>query len=71
MSRSEAEDAGGRLPVKDDNEAVVHFNRRTLCFFSCGNDKARSPLFSVEGETFLVEIQQDEYIGTGGKCQAI
>jgi len=32
MSRGEAEDAGGRLPVKDDNEAAVYFNRRTLLF---------------------------------------
>ncbi len=43
MGRSKAEDAGGRLParparfVKDDNEAVPHFNRRTLRFFYCGN----------------------------------
>ncbi len=43
MGRSKAEDAGGRLParparfVKDDNEAVPHFNRRTLRFFNCGN----------------------------------
>ncbi len=34
MDRGGAEDAGGRLPVKDDNEAAAHFNRRTLCFFS-------------------------------------
>ncbi len=33
MGSSEAEDAGGLSPVKDDNEAVAHFNRRTLPFF--------------------------------------
>ncbi len=33
MGRSEAEDAGGLSPVKDDNEAAAHFNRRTLPFF--------------------------------------
>ncbi len=42
MSRSEAEDAGGRLPVKDDNEAAVHFNRRTLAFFNCGDYNHRA-----------------------------
>ncbi len=40
MSRSEAEDAGGLSPVKDDNEAAAHFNRRTLCFLICVNYKA-------------------------------
>ncbi len=35
MGRSEAEDAGGRLPVKDDNEAAAHFSRRNLRFFNC------------------------------------
>ncbi len=40
MCRSEAEDAGGLLSVKDNNEAAAHFNRRTLCFFNCGNYKA-------------------------------
>ncbi len=37
MGRSEAEDADGRLPVKDDNKAAAHFSRRTLRFFNCGN----------------------------------
>ncbi len=37
MNRREAEDAGGLSPVKDDNEAAVHFDRRTLCFFNCGD----------------------------------
>ncbi len=32
MGRSEAEDAGGRLPFKDDNETAAHFTRRTLPF---------------------------------------
>ena len=35
MRRSEAEDAGGLTPVKDDNDAVPHFTRRTLLFFNC------------------------------------
>ncbi len=35
MSCSEAEDAGGLSPVKDDNETAAHFNRRTLPFFKC------------------------------------
>jgi len=34
MGCGEAEGAGGRLPVKDGNEAAAHFNRRTLRFFS-------------------------------------
>lgn len=34
MGRGEAEDAGRPLPVKDDNEAAAHFNRRTSRFFS-------------------------------------
>ncbi len=33
MRYSEAEDAGGLTPAKDDNAAVLHFNRRTLLFF--------------------------------------
>ncbi len=33
MGSGEAEDAGGLSPVKDDNEAAAHFNRRTLPFF--------------------------------------
>jgi len=33
MSRGKAEDAGGLSPVKDDNAAAAHFNRRTLCLF--------------------------------------
>ncbi len=33
MDSSEAEDAGGLMPVKDDNEAAAHFNRRTLPLF--------------------------------------
>ncbi len=35
MRRSEAEDAGGLTPVKDDNEAAPYFCRRTLLFFNC------------------------------------
>ena len=35
MRRSEAEDAGGLTPVKDDNEAAPHFPRRTLLVFNC------------------------------------
>ncbi len=40
MGSSEAEDAGGLSPVKDDNEAAAHFNRRTLPFFKRDNYKA-------------------------------
>lgn len=39
MSRSEAEDAGGPSPVKDDNEAAARFSRRTSRFFGCVNYK--------------------------------
>ncbi len=42
MGRSEVEDAGGRLPVKDDNGAAIHFSRRTLRFFNCGNYKPQA-----------------------------
>ncbi len=42
MGRSEAEDADGRLPVKDDNKATAHFSRRTLRFFNCGNYKCQN-----------------------------
>ena len=38
MRRSEAEDAGGLTPVKDDNEAAPHFTRRTLRVFNCFDD---------------------------------
>ena len=34
MAYSEAEDAGGPMPAKDDNEAVRHFIRRTLPIFN-------------------------------------
>ena len=34
MRRSEAEDAGGPAPAKDDNEAAPHVTRRTLLVFS-------------------------------------
>jgi len=37
MGHSGAEDAGGRLPVKDDNEAVAHFHHRALRFFRRAN----------------------------------
>lgn len=43
MRRSEAEDAGGLPPAKDDNEAAAHFNRRTLCFFNCGDNRRGTP----------------------------
>ncbi len=39
MGGSEAEDAGGLSPVKDDNEAAAHFNRLTLPFFKRDNYK--------------------------------
>ena len=42
MRRSEAEDAGGLTPVKDDNEAAPHFPRRTLLVFNCFDDKIRA-----------------------------
>ncbi len=35
MDCSEAEDAGGLPPVKDNNEAAAHFNRRTLPILKC------------------------------------
>ena len=37
MVRSEAEDADGLSPVKDDNEAVRRFIRRTLLIFDCAD----------------------------------
>ncbi len=37
MGRNKAEDPGGLSPVKDDNDAAAHFNRRTLRFFDCIN----------------------------------
>ena len=40
MRRSEAEDAGGLTPVKDDNEAAPHFTRRTLLVFNSFDDNA-------------------------------
>ncbi len=39
MGRSKAEDAGGLSPVKDNNDAAAHFNRRTLPFLDCVNYK--------------------------------
>ncbi len=42
MRCSEAEDAGGLTPVKDDNEAAPHFCRRTLLFFNCFDYNAAS-----------------------------
>jgi len=41
MSRGEAEDAGGRLPVMDGSEAAVQFNRRALLLFNCGDYTGR------------------------------
>ena len=35
MVHSEAEDAGGLSPAKDDNEAMRHFIRRTLPIHDC------------------------------------
>ena len=42
MVRSEAEDADGLSPVKDDNEAVRRFIRRTLLIFDCADCNIRS-----------------------------
>ena len=35
MACSEAEDAGGLTPAKDDNEAARYFSCRTLPIFNC------------------------------------
>ena len=50
MRRSEAEDAGGLTPVKDDNKAAPHFIRRTLLVFNCFDyicHVLRLPLFTA------------------------
>ena len=55
MERSKAEDAGGLMPVKDDNAAALHFNRRTLPFFKCvGYQSQPVRYYSTLSEIFPV-----------------
>ncbi len=58
MGRSEAEDAGGLSPVKDDNDTAAHFNRRTLPFFKFVDymlDKRRNFLYNTQANAGVAQ----------------